>query len=261
MNTQRVPVLMYHRVGNTDDSWSQNLCISPHNFRAQMHKLANCGFTPCGIDDFINWLNGHHQLPEKSFLITFDDGYAGVYNHAFPVLSELNWTATLFLVTGLIGKQDVWCQLEDPSEKSYSLMNTDQIMEMVNNGFTFHSHSRNHDDLKQLDTSKLESELQGSREDLESLLNKPAPYLAYPFGRYNDKVVSAARHAGYKAAFCVQPGFNQRGTDPFAIRRIDVYGTDTPAHLLRKVTYGTNNGSWRESLKYYYKQLRRRLKG
>ena len=260
MNTQRVPVLMYHRVGNADTSWSQKLTVSPDNFRKQMHRLAGMGFTPCSINDFIGWLDGHNHLPEKSFLITFDDGYAGVFDHAFPVLQKMNWTATVFLVSGLISKQDVWCQHENPSGDSYPLMNPVQIMEMNNSGFSFHSHSRNHEDLGQLDAGKLESELRGSRKDLESLLNKPVPYFAYPFGRYNENVVSAVRQAGYAAAFSVQPGFNQPGIDHFAIRRIDVYGTDTPTQLLRKITYGTNDGGWCESLKYYYKQLRRKLK-
>jgi len=248
---------MYHRVGDANNPWSQNLTVSPDNFRTQMHRLAGRDFTPCSIDDFVGWLTGHNHLPEKTFLITFDDGYAGVYEHAFPVLKELNWTATVFLVSGLIGQQDAWCRHENPSGESYPLMDAAQILEMNNNGFSFHSHSRNHHDLGQVDATKLESELRGSRQDLESLLNKPVPYFAYPFGRYNENVVSAARQAGYKAAFCVQPGFNRPGTDRFAIRRIDVYGTDTPAQLLRKITYGTNNGNWRESLKYYYKQLRR----
>ena len=259
MNTERVPVLMYHRVGDANNPWSKKLTVSADNFRAQMQKLAARGFTPCGIDDFVSWLNGHRQLPGKSFLITFDDGYAGVYEHAFPVLRDMQWTASVFLVSGLIGNQDAWCEHENPSGESYPLMNPAQILEMSSNGFSFHSHSRSHADLGQLDTTQLENELRGSREDLESLLNKPVPYFAYPFGRYNSNVINVTRQAGYEAAFSVQPGFNRPGTDPFIIRRIDVYGTDTPTQLLRKTSYGMNNGSWRESLKYFYKQLRRKL--
>jgi hypothetical protein len=75
----------------------------------------------------------------------------------------------------------------------------------------------------------------------------------------DERVVAAARRAGYRAAFSTQPGFNRPGADPFRVRRIDVYGTDTPAMLLRKVRLGTNNGSLMNLARYYAGRARARL--
>lgn len=259
MTADRIPVLMYHRIGHASNPWEQKLCVSPENFRGHMHKLASKGFTACSIDDFFHWLDGNTELPGKSVLITFDDGYSGVYQHAFPVLQKLNWTATTFLVSGLLGEQDAWCRDENPSGQSHPLMSPGEIRTMHAEGFSFHSHSRNHADLTQLDRETLENELRGSREDLESLLDIRVPYIAYPYGRHNDNVINAVKQAGYSAGFCVKPGFNRHDVDRFAIRRMDIYGTDTPTQLLRKATYGINKGTWRESLKYYAKQVWRKL--
>lgn len=122
-------------------------------------------------------------------------------------------------------------------------------------GISFHSHTRNHPDLTKLSDDELTNELIGSRQDLESLLNEQVTYLAYPYGRYDERVLNAARAAGYQAAFSTQPGFNRRGVDSFRIRRLDVFGTDTPTMLTRKIFFGSNDGSWRQTWRYYSTRL------
>lgn len=255
MNAERVPVLMYHRIGDSHNDWERKYCISPEHFAAHMHALAGKGYKACSIGEFIDWLKGNIQLPDKSLLITFDDGFLGVFEHGLPILKEHNWPAVMFLVSRLIGKQDIWCHKQNPSGKTFPLMGLQEIETLRANGFSFFSHSRSHPDLSQLDDQELEDELRGSREDLESLLEAPVPYFAYPYGRYNERVLDEVKAAGYEAAFSVQPGFNRPGIDPFRIPRIDVFGTDSPAQLLRKIHFGTNNGSWQRALRYYSGRL------
>jgi len=252
MNAERVPVLMYHRIGEALNGSEQKYCISPDNFSAHMQVLFDNGYRACTANDFVDWLMGDIQLPDKSLLITFDDGYLGVFEHGLPVLRDLEWPAVMFLVSGMIGKKDGWCQRENPSLKTYPLMGTDEIQTMHTQGFSFFSHSRSHTDLNQCDEAALIDELSGSREDLERLLDEPIDYVAYPYGHYNDLVLESVKNAGYKAAFSVQPGFNRPGVDPYRIRRIDVFGTDTPKMLLRKVALGTNDGSWQYMFRYYW---------
>ncbi|HMY77763.1 MAG TPA: polysaccharide deacetylase family protein, partial [Thauera aminoaromatica] len=96
----------------------------------------------------------------------------------------------------------------------------------------------------------LQAQLAGARDDLEALLGEPVDYLAYPYGRYDERVLRQARHAGYRAAFSVQPGFNRPEVDRFRLRRLDVFGTDTPAMLRRKITLGSNDGRLTAALRY-----------
>lgn len=95
---QRIPVLMYHRVGETHNSWERRYCIAPEQFRLHMRQLANNGMVTCSLTEFFAWLSGEKLLPEGSFLLTFDDGFLGVFEYAVPVLQELGWSATIFLL-------------------------------------------------------------------------------------------------------------------------------------------------------------------
>jgi peptidoglycan/xylan/chitin deacetylase (PgdA/CDA1 family) len=240
---------MYHRVGEPANDWEHKYCVEPERFAAHMRTLDRRGFKPCAVGDFVAWLDGKKFLPEQTFLLTFDDGFLDVYLHALPVLADLNWPATIFLVSEFIGRRDEWAR-PDNSSRSYPLLGMGEIDAMRRAGFTFQSHSRSHRDLTKLSDWELTDELAGARSDLRRLLSDTVSYLAYPYGRHDDRVVAAARSAGYAAAFSVQPGFNRPGVDPFRIRRLDVFGTDTPSQLLRKVTFGSNNGSWRQIGRY-----------
>lgn len=259
-DVSRVTVLMYHRIGEARNDWERRYCVSPDRFASHMRALEHHGMHPCRIEGFVAWLEGRASLPEGSFVLTFDDGFLGVYEHAFPLLSALEWPATVFLVSGLIGKADSWTERENPSGRTHPLLGRREITEMARAGFSFHSHSRSHPDLRALSRDALEEELAGARLDLEDLLGRPVRYLAYPYGWYDGNVLQATRSSGYTAAFSVQPGFNRRDVDHYRIRRLDVYGTDTATALLRKVAFGTNDGSWRQVLRYYVERAAARVR-
>ena len=245
----RAAVLMYHRVGTATNDWERKYSVAPAQFAAQMRLLHAKGYRACGIDEFVRWLAGRGQLPPGAFVLTFDDGFLGVHEHAAPVLTQLGWPATVFLVSQLVGQRDVWTEAENPG-LTQPLLGRHHIEQMACSGFSFHSHTRHHADLPTLSDERLVDELAGSRADLEDLLGQPVPYLAYPYGRYDDRVRNAAMSAGYAAAFSVQPGFNRPGLDPYRVRRLDVWGTDTPAMLLRKMNLGTNDGTLANTVRY-----------
>lgn len=259
MNAVRIPVLMYHRVGEAHNDWERKYCVSPQRFADHMRALARAGWRAVSIENFFAWLDGRAELPGQSFLLTFDDGFLGVHEHAAPVLTALGWPATVFLVSQLIGQRDDWCEAHNPSGVTYPLMDASHIRELRGQGFSFHSHTRNHADLPTLDDRQLHDQLAGSRTDLQALAGEETAFLAYPYGHYDDRVLQAAQAAGYQAAFSVQPGFNRRDIDRFRLRRLDVFGTDSAAALRRKITLGSNDGSLGHSLRYGARRVLSRL--
>lgn len=259
MSAVRVPVLMYHRVGEAHNDWERKYCVSPQRFSNHMRTLTRAGWRAVSIEDFFAWLDGRAELPEQSFLLTFDDGFLGVHEHAAPVLTALGWPATVFLVSQLIGQRDAWCEAHNPSGVTYPLMNASHIHELRGQGFSFHSHTRSHADLPTLGDQQLHDQLAGARADLQALLGEAVPYLAYPYGHYDDRVLQAAQAAGYLAAFSVQPGFNRRNVDRFRLRRLDVFGTDSAVALRRKITLGSNDGSLGHSMRYGANRVLARL--
>ncbi|MFZ1545899.1 MAG: polysaccharide deacetylase family protein [Candidatus Nitrotoga sp.] len=253
---QRIPVLMYHRVGDAHNMWERKYCISPQRFAEHMGALVQSNWQAISIDDFMAWRHGKKTLPEKAFLISFDDGFKGVYEHAWPVLRQYHWPAVMFLVSNLIGQNDVWSKNENPEGRTYPLLNRTEIAEMAQGGFSFHGHSRNHMDLTTLNDKDLIDETEGCNADL-NFLGIPCRYFAYPYGRFSEREMTAVKAAGFEAAFSVQTGFNRPDVDTFRIRRLDIFGTDTSAMLLRKIRLGTNDGSLAHLMRYYLHRILR----
>jgi peptidoglycan/xylan/chitin deacetylase (PgdA/CDA1 family) len=252
-------VLMYHRIGRARNPWEARYAIAPERFEAHMTALAREGMCCVALDTLARWLESGDPLSENAFALTFDDGFRSVREHALPLLERLHWPFAVFLVSDLIGRADLWTRAANPDGVVYPLLGEEEILDMQRRGAAFHSHTCSHASLPGLDDGRLEHELQHSRAALEKLLGRPVDYLAYPFGHVDDRVAAAARHAGYRCAFSTQPGFNRREVDRFRIRRIDVYGTDTPAMLLRKVRLGTNDGTLSALARYYASRVKDRL--
>jgi peptidoglycan/xylan/chitin deacetylase (PgdA/CDA1 family) len=258
---KRVSVLMYHRVGDAHNDWEARYTISPETFTKHMQALSRAGYQGVSIDDMVDWMEGKASLPMNAILITFDDGFRGVRDHALPVLEEMRWPFTVFLVSDLIGGSDEWTRSSNPLGVTYPLLDTEEIHDMQNRGCEFHSHTRSHPSLPKLDDGQLADQLGGSRDALSRLLGHEVRYLAYPFGHMNDRVVAAAEAAGYRAAFTTKPGFNRKGEPLLRIRRLDVYGTDSPAMLLRKIRLGTNEGGVSQVFRYYMDRVLHRVTG
>jgi peptidoglycan/xylan/chitin deacetylase (PgdA/CDA1 family) len=254
-----VVVLMYHRVGEARNAWEARYAIDPQRFAAHMNALERAGMKAVGTSALVTWLEGGRPLPAGSFVLTFDDGFRGVREHAHRLLQRMSWPYTVFLVSGLIGGDDVWTRSANPDRVTYPLLGVQEILAMQRDGVSFQSHTRSHASLPALDDEQLAIELGGSRAELAERLGQPVDLLAYPFGHVDERVQAAARQAGYRAAFSTQPGFNRRDVDRHRIRRIDVYGTDTPAMLLRKMRLGTNDGSAANLARYYWGRALSRL--
>lgn len=259
--SDRVPVLMYHRVGAARNVWEARYAIAPDAYAAHMQALAGAGFRAVGIDALVAWLEGGPALPANAIVVTFDDGFRGVREHALPVMEKFAWPFAVFLVSDLIGQQDVWTRSANPAGVTYPLLDADEIRDMQQRGVSFHSHTRSHASLPALDEEALADQLGGSRARLSDLLGHDVAYLAYPFGHVDDRVEAATRAVGYRAAFSTQSGFNRRDVNRLRVRRIDVYGTDTPRMLLRKIRLGSNDGSLEYAARYYLDRVKSRLPG
>ncbi|MCU0938334.1 MAG: polysaccharide deacetylase family protein [Burkholderiaceae bacterium] len=251
---------MYHRVGTARNAWEARYSIASGRFDEHMTALHRSGMHAVSSHVLVDWLEGRGTLSPGAFVLTFDDGFRGVREHAHPVLQRLGWPYTVFLVSGLIGGQDVWTRGANPDGTVHQLLGAEEILGMQRDGVSFQSHTRTHASLPGLDDEQLAAELTGSRAELAALLGRPVDLLAYPFGHVDERVQRAAQRAGYRAAFSTQPGFNRRDVDRLRIRRLDVYGTDTAAMLMRKVRLGSNDGSVGQAARYYLGRAVSRLR-
>src|SRR5207247_10565877 len=103
------PVLCYHRVGGPLELGVTRVARSV--FARQMTALAQAGWQTLTLAQFVERRQlgtSAFRTPHSAFLLTFDDGYAGLAQHAYPVLADLGFTATTFLITDYVGANNTW---------------------------------------------------------------------------------------------------------------------------------------------------------
>ena len=225
-----IPSLMYHNINDDYNQKNASVEISSEKFKEHMLTLKNEGYTAIFFDEYLLYLNGKAELPEKPILITFDDGYLNNYTVGFPILKETGMKATIFIITGRMGLQGA---------VTYPHFTWDQAMEMEKSGVVdIQSHTQYHGYLSNMSTASVVLELRKSKFVIEKNLNKKVDFLAYPYGACNDAVIDIAKKAGYKAAVLAEPknaGVNRKGENPFLTKRITVYGNMSGADLLEEI--------------------------
>lgn len=135
---------------------------------------------------------------EKTFVIVFDDGYECVRDQAFPVLERLGFSALLFMPTGCVGQWNDWDH--QLLGRRFRHLDGSGLRELAAAGWQVGSHTVHHRSLVGLSDAKLAEELRASKRALENLLGHDLNWVAYPFGRYDRRVLDATLEAGYTGA-------------------------------------------------------------
>ena len=197
-------VLCYHLVGGPLALGVTR--VSRRAFGRQMLRLARTGWRTLTLDQFAHRSDGAENRSggvgarDRSFLLTFDDGYASLADYAYPLLLDLGYTATTFLVTDYVGRMNTW----DLRYTWRPLPHLDwrAIETWQARGFDFGSHTASHARLTWLDDSRAGDELARSRAALVARLGGAAGRaIAYPFGATDARVERLARAAGYELGF------------------------------------------------------------
>ncbi|MHB1651796.1 MAG: polysaccharide deacetylase family protein [Desulfitobacteriaceae bacterium] len=213
-----VPVLYYHSVSSSDPK--NPLRMPPKEFEKQMAYLSQHSYHTVSPSQLSDFFNGKGTLPLNPILVTFDDGYNDNYTNALPIIKKFGFTATVFVIVNIVGKNGhmSWGELE----------------ELAHEGWQIGSHTLSHSDLTKLDPSKLTREVKYSKELLEDHFG-PIKFLAYPSGTYNSKVEKAVKDAGYIMAFTTDRGWANRKTDPLLEHRVYCYATIGMAEFEKRI--------------------------
>lgn len=213
------PVLCYHRIGGPLELGVTR--VGRSTFARQMTALARAGWRTLTLEEFA--LGPEPQAPGP-FLLTFDDGYASLVDHAYAVLADLGFTATTFLITDYIGKTNTWDVRYTWNRLPH--LSWQQIEHWQARGLSFGSHSATHGRLTWLPDAAVEHELTASREALIARLGSEAGRaVAYPFGAVDSRIVRHARAAGYELGFGGVKGTD----DAMQLPRVPVYFWDLGA--------------------------------
>lgn len=251
----RGPVgLMYHSVspGNYTPRWPW--AVSMRRFREQLDYLAAEGYATPTVSELTAEAE---RWKQRTAVITFDDGYVDNLA-ACEELHKRGMRATLFVVTGSIGRQPGWA---DPGRPEGRLLDPAELRSMQEAGMEIGSHSVSHRRLPELDATQLQQELTDSKTALEDVVGREVSSFAYPYGGRNEECEAAVRAAGYRAACTTQTGWAMRDNNPFRLRRLTIYSNDTGSVFARKLAFASHAVQWPQLARDWGRRFAARLTG
>jgi len=200
---------MYHRVdvSSPGDHTSRALTVSPAQFEAELRYLHARGLRTIGIAELErDFAEG--RRPERSVLITFDDGYGDQFRYAFPILQRLGDHAIFFVNTGNVGKPRhlTWREID--------------IMHRA--GMSIECHGVDHVDLASLDATDQAYQIDDCIRSLQSHLHDAVQAYAYPSGAFDAQTITIEERAGLVFGFTTDPSFRTERDSPYELTRLRV---------------------------------------
>lgn len=209
-------ILTYHSVSAARTP----LHVSPALFAQQAEWLAG-NVRVARLAEVVEALRERKRLPQRTVVLTFDDGFENFYTAAAPVLRRFRFPATVFLPTAFCGKTNAW-----PGQPSWvpaePLLNWEQVRELAEEGFAFGAHSHTHPVLTEVSPAEAEREIEQSRREVEAATGRAAEFFCYPYGQLNPSVRTLVQKH-FVGACSTAAGILEPRADPFALPRVDVH--------------------------------------
>ena len=211
-----LPVLAFHSI----DDQPLVTSFSPEVFVRGLARLYERGYQALDLLAAADHVRHGTPFPDRSMVITFDDGYRSVYEQAFPVLQRHGLSATVFLTVGEEGRTRPGDQL--PSLNGYPMLTWGRIVEMHRHGIAFGAHTLTHPDMTRLPVDRMQREVSRSKAVIEEALGAPVSCFAYPYGRYDERSRDLVRRH-FTCACSDRLGLITVKSDPYALERVDAY--------------------------------------
>jgi peptidoglycan/xylan/chitin deacetylase (PgdA/CDA1 family) len=228
-------ILMYHAIGGPGEPASR-FVVPLHRFARQMAALRRLGYEVLGLDELLSRRARGELSSHRTVVITFDDGYLDNLTLAAPVLRQLGFPATVFVVTRAVGGAGHWTS--DPALNGRPLLSWEQLGELASGGsIVLGAHTMTHPSLRDSEPEVVQAEIAGSRRDLRAN-GFESNYFAYPYGHSSAYARTCIRQAGFTAALGIQPGRVGVGTVEQQLPRYEIRGSDRLLQFLLTLLIG-----------------------
>jgi peptidoglycan/xylan/chitin deacetylase (PgdA/CDA1 family) len=232
MQPKSIPILMYHSIKSMPKGTKmRGLHVPPKRFSLQMWLLKLFGYRCLSMSKLQPYLTG--MKSGKVVGLTFDDGYKNNLTNALPILKKYGFSATCYIVSQNIGGINHWDINKGIPENP--MMNKEEIQSWISSGMEIGSHTQNHVLLSKINIDKAKNEIINSKADLEEEFNTNINHFCYPYGDYNDNIVSETKNAGYQTATTVNRGRACMGENLFTLHRVSITHHTLPHLFLLKV--------------------------
>ena len=220
MHADRLPILVYHGVAPAP---AEQFTVSLDSFTRQMDAVAASPRAAMPISELAAPLSRGQPMSASAAAVTFDDGTADFYEHAWPVLRERGITVTLYVTSGLVGGRF----------DGRRMLTWEQLEELRDGGVEIGAHSQEHIALDVVPPDRAATQLVNSKLELEQRLAVAVHSFAYPFGYHTPALKRLVARAGYRSACAVKNALSHPRDDRFALARFMLTTDTTCAHVER----------------------------
>ncbi len=211
---KNIPILTYHRIVSEKDIDKRHyikgkmnpMVVKKRDFEKQMAYLKDNDYVTLSLNELYSFLSNEMMIPEKSVVLTFDDGYKDNYVEAYPILKEYDFRAVNFLITGTITNR---VHTYTPEYVQYfsakELRRGCDVFEYQSHTYSFHKKENNK---RVKNTPYLLSKSRNEvLEDIKiSIFHLSGEKLgfAYPYGEYSPETIEVLKEAEFKMAFTTE---------------------------------------------------------
>lgn len=222
--TSELSILMYHHIAPTSSDEQRRWRLTPGELEAQLHHLRAAGYRGTTFDEWRAAVDARQPLPGRRVMLTFDDGYENFAEHAWPLLRQYGFAATVFVVTGLVGATNAW---EGHQGDVFALMDWATIRTLHGDGVQFGGHSVSHPTLTALRLEQVVEEAASCGATLARELGHPAEAFAYPYGDVDPAIARMVGACGFEYGVTTGGWLAAAGESMLLLPRMEVAGTDS----------------------------------
>ncbi len=210
-----IAAFCYHQV---EPVTGNKFSLTVEKFTAQLEYLHQRGYKSLNSEELLAALAPDSPGVDRAMVITFDDGYRTVYDHAFPIMQKFGFRGIVCIYPSFIG--------------SKLAMDWEQLKKLIDEGWSVECHSMTHANLAarydnpEQEKQFLKQEIIASRDIIERQLGNKVRFMVWPYGVYTDRSLKLARESGFAGAMTVDGGASYRGLSPYLVKRQVIYNTD-----------------------------------
>ena len=183
----QIPIFVYHDIVKAESQIEYDyMQTTVDTFERQITGLMKLGYKPISYEDLLAYQKGEKAIPKWSFLITFDDGYPGVYKYAFEIAKKYNIPMASFEITDTIGSEGYydWNQAREMHESG--------LMSIYLHGYTHVKYDEKTPEELLIDTNMAYENLKNELGDKDVL-----KVFTYPYGLSTNEERQMLKEAGY----------------------------------------------------------------
>jgi peptidoglycan/xylan/chitin deacetylase (PgdA/CDA1 family) len=217
------PILLYHAVSNASSGAIAEFTVSPARFAEQLDAIVDFGAETLTVSEYVDASSRDcPALPDRTVLVTFDDGYADTHDTAVPELLRRAIRSTVYVTTGYLDRP------RGPG--GLAMLDGLRLRQLAEAGVEIGGHTHSHPQLDVLPARRASEEIISCKTTLEAALGQRVRTFAYPHGYSSPNVRRLVRAAGYDSACAVMNALDPGG-DRFLIARLTVTATTTASEI------------------------------